>query len=149
MTFITTTTDETGEEGRRARQRGGRRSLWLRTHRVAGVGPVDLGQVADVRVEDVHLLHQAGEGRLGGLTHLLIHALHLVEVQRRVIAQRTDGGQLHQRVVLVAPHWLAVLEPEHTEWDGDARDGRSGLFPPPGFSSQVLTLLLQVRRWNR
>lgn len=47
------------------------------THTVAGVGSVDLGQVVDFGVENVHLLHQAGERRLCGFADLLVHTLSL------------------------------------------------------------------------
>lgn len=47
------------------------------THIVACVGPLHLGQADQVGVEHVHLLHLAGEGRLRGLTHLLVHPLRL------------------------------------------------------------------------
>lgn len=36
----------------------------------------------------------------------------LVEVQRRVVTQSTDGSQLHQGIILGAPHGFTVLVPE-------------------------------------
>ena len=47
------------------------------TYGAAGVGPLDLGQVLDVGVEDVHLLNQAAQGGLSGLTNLLKDLLRL------------------------------------------------------------------------
>lgn len=36
----------------------------------------------------------------------------LVEVQRGVVTQGTDGGQFNQGIMLGALHWFAILEPE-------------------------------------
>lgn len=47
------------------------------THRVAGIGPLHLGEAPHVGVEHVHLLHQGCERRLGGLTDLLINTFGL------------------------------------------------------------------------
>ena len=47
------------------------------TYDAAGVGPVHVGQAAHLRVEHVHLLHQAAQGRLRGLAHLLVDPLGL------------------------------------------------------------------------
>lgn len=53
------------------------------TYSVAGIGTLHLGEVAYIGVKDVHLLNQAGQGSLGGLTHLLIYTFGLVEEGRK------------------------------------------------------------------
>lgn len=109
-----------------------------RTYRAAGVGPLHLGETAHFGVEHVHLLHQAAQGRFCGFTDLLINPLrlcgvqekeetaepravcsrerfslicgaNLVVVQRRVVAQSADGGQLNQPIVLSTLDRHAVL----------------------------------------
>lgn len=69
------------QRGQRVRKSGGKLQRAGEgagvTHRVAGVGSVDLGQAVDVGVKDVHLLHQTGQCRLCGFTDLLVHTLHL------------------------------------------------------------------------
>lgn len=50
---------------------------FTRTDRVASVGPFDLGQPFQIRVEHVHLLHQTRQGGLGGFPDLLVNSLHL------------------------------------------------------------------------
>lgn len=40
------------------------------------------------------------------------HDSDLIEVQRGVITQGTDGGQFNQGVILRAPHWFTILVPE-------------------------------------
>lgn len=47
------------------------------THTVAGVGSVNLGQVVNLGVENVHLLHQTSERRLCGFADFLVHTLRL------------------------------------------------------------------------
>lgn len=47
------------------------------TYRITGVGSLDLGQASDICIKHVHLLHQACERRLCGLTYLLIHTFGL------------------------------------------------------------------------
>lgn len=47
------------------------------TYRIAGVGSFNLGQAFKICIEHIHLLHQAGESRLCGLTNLLIHTFGL------------------------------------------------------------------------
>lgn len=47
------------------------------TYGTAGVGSLDLGQALHVGVEHVHLLNQAAQGGLSGLTDLLIDLLGL------------------------------------------------------------------------
>ena len=49
----------------------------MMTYGAAGVGALDQGQVLDVGVEDVHLLNQAAQGGLSGLTDLLKDLLRL------------------------------------------------------------------------
>ena len=39
------------------------------------------------------------------------HDSDLIEVQRGVITQGTDGGQFNQGVILSAPHWFIILVP--------------------------------------
>ena len=46
-------------------------------YRVAGPGTFHLAETGDVRLEDVHLLHQGGESRLCGFSHLLINTFGL------------------------------------------------------------------------
>lgn len=53
------------------------------THRVAGVGPLYLREVSHFSVEYIHLLHQGGEGCLGGLSHLLINTFGLRGQRRK------------------------------------------------------------------
>lgn len=48
-------------------------------YRVAGACPFHLAQSGHISLEDVHLLHQGGESRLCGFTHLLINAFGLGE----------------------------------------------------------------------
>lgn len=47
------------------------------TYRITGVGSLYLGEAFNICIKRVHLLHQACESRLGGLTHLLIHTFGL------------------------------------------------------------------------
>lgn len=53
------------------------------THRVAGIGPLHLGEVFHFGVEYIHLLHQGGECGLGGLAHLLINTFGLRGQRRK------------------------------------------------------------------
>lgn len=53
------------------------------THRVAGVGPLHLGEASHVRVEYIHLLYEGGECRLGGLADLLINTFGLRGQRRK------------------------------------------------------------------
>lgn len=107
-----------------------------RTYRTAGIGPLHLGKAAHFGVEHVHLLHQAAQGSFGGLADLLVNALglcgvrekkgklgsvtggapvtclraaNLIVVQRRVVAQSADGGQLNQSIVLATLDGHVVL----------------------------------------
>lgn len=52
------------------------------TYGAAGIGSLNPGQVLHVRVEDVHLLHQAGQGGFSSLTDLLVDLLGLEEKDR-------------------------------------------------------------------
>ena len=47
------------------------------TYHAAGIGPVHFGEATHLRVEHVHLLHQAAQGCLRGLPHLLVDPLGL------------------------------------------------------------------------
>lgn len=102
--------------------------LWW-TYRTASIGPLHLGKTAHFSVEHVHLLHQTAQSGFSGFTDLLInplrlcgvqekeeitephticsnevfsliHGADLIVVQRRVIAQSTDGRQLDQSIIL-------------------------------------------------
>lgn len=46
---------------------------------VAATGAFHLAESRQVSLEDVHLLHQSGESRLRGFTHLLINSFGLGE----------------------------------------------------------------------
>ena len=61
------------------------------SYSTAGVSSLDLGQAGDVGVEHVHLLHQAGQGGLSSLTHLLIDLLGLRT--RRAGEEKERGGE--------------------------------------------------------
>ena len=56
-----------------------------KTYSTASIGSLDLGQVLHVAVEDVHLLNQAAQGSLSGLTNLLIDLLGL---ERRKVTEK-------------------------------------------------------------
>lgn len=47
------------------------------TYRIAGVGSLNPGEAFHVCIKHVHLLNQACESRLCGLTHLLVHTFGL------------------------------------------------------------------------
>lgn len=48
-------------------------------YRITGVGTLNPGQAFNISVKHIHLLHQACESRLCGLTHLFIHTFGLDE----------------------------------------------------------------------
>lgn len=52
-------------------------NLTVDIYRVAGIGSLDPGQVPDICIKYIHLLHQAGQSSLCGLSHLLIHTFRL------------------------------------------------------------------------
>ena len=67
------------------------------TYGAAGVGPLDKGQVLDVGVEHVHLLNQAAQGSLSGLTDLLKDLLRL--------ENREESTTLEHHLLLSGPNF--------------------------------------------
>lgn len=66
-------------------------SKWPRrqeTYRVAAAGSFHLAESRQVRLKDIHLLHQGGESRLCGLADLLVNSSRLT---RSVNGENNQG----------------------------------------------------------